>query len=92
METNYIIVDYCGNAHISIDRKIKKLLENVKPKGCPFYDYNMFDLLSDWIKMYSWQLQRNKKIALTDFIKWIRVDGKEIYKEPMISLFDLELV
>ena len=92
METNYIIVDYCGNAHISIDRKIKKLLVSVKPKGCPFYDYNMFDLLSDWIKMYSWQLQRNKKIALTDFIKWIRVDGKEIYKEPMISLFDLELV
>lgn len=92
METNYIIVDYCGNAHISIDRKIKNLLESVKPKGCPFYDYNMFDLLSDWIKMYSWQLQRNKKIALTDFIKWIRVDGKEIYKEPMISLFDLELV
>lgn len=54
METNYIIVDYCGDAHISIDRKIKKLLESVKPKGCPFYDYNMFDLLSDWIKMYSW--------------------------------------
>lgn len=92
METNYIIVDYCGNAHISIGRKIKKLLESVKPKDCPFYDYTMFDLLSDWIKMYSWQLQRNKKIALTDFIKWIRVDGKEIYKEPMISLFDLELV
>lgn len=92
METNYIIVDYCGNAHISIDRKIKKLLESVKPKGCPFYDYTMFDLLSDWIKMYSWQLQRNKKIALTDFIKWIRVDGKEIYKESMISLFELELV
>ena len=37
METNYIIVDYCGNAHISIGRKIKKLLESVKPKGCPFY-------------------------------------------------------
>lgn len=92
MKTNYIIVDYYGNGHISIDRKIKKLLEGAKPKGCPFYDYTMFDLLSDWIKMYSWQLQRNKKIALTDFIKWIRVDGKEIYKELMISLFELELV
>ena len=92
METNYIIVDYCGSARISIDRKTKKLLESVKLKGCPFYDYTMFDLLSDWIKMYSWQLQRNKKIALTDFIKWIRVDGKEIYKELMISLFELELV
>lgn len=92
METNYIIVDYCGNAHVSIDRRTKKLLEGVKPKGCPFYDYTMFNLLSDWIKMYSWQLQRNKKIPLTDFIRWIRTDGKEIYKESMISLFELELV
>ena len=92
MGTNYIIVDYYGNAHVSINIRTKKLLESVKPKGCPFYDYTMFNLLSDWIKMYSCQLQRNKKILLTDFIKWIRTDGKEIYKESMISLFELELI
>lgn len=92
METNYIIVDYCGNAYISIDKKIKELLKSVKPKGCPFYDYTMLNLLCDWIKMYSWQIERNKKVALTDFIKWIHTDGKEIYKGAMISLFELQFV
>jgi hypothetical protein len=92
METNYIIVDYSGTAHGKIDIKTKELLKSVKPKGCPFYDYSMWDLLSDWIKMYSWQLERNKKIALEDFIRWIRVDGKEVYKDVMINLLKLQLV
>lgn len=92
METNYIIIDYSDNVYGKVDIKTKKLLESVKPNGCPFYDYSMWDLLSDWIKMYSWQLERNKKIALTDFIRWIHIDGKEIYKNVMINLFELQLV
>lgn len=92
MEGNYIIVDFNGTTHVSILTKTKEFLEMVKPKGCPFYDYSMWDLLSDWIKMYSWQLERNKKIALTDFIRWIHIDGKEIYKNVMINLFELQLV
>lgn len=92
METNYIMVDYFDNVYGKVDIRTKKLLESVKPKGRPFYDYSMWDLLNDWIKMYSWQLERNKKIALTDFIRWIHIDGKEIYKDAMINLFELQLV
>lgn len=61
MEGNYIIVDFNGTTHVSILTKTKEFLERVKPKGCPFYDYSMFNLLDDWIHMYSWQMERNKK-------------------------------
>ena len=52
MEGNYIIVNFNGTTHVSILTKTKEFLESVKPKGCPFYDYSMFNLLSDWIQMY----------------------------------------
>lgn len=61
MEGNYIMVDFNGTTHVSILTKTKEFLEKVKPKGCPFYDYSMFNLLNDWIQMYSWQMERNKK-------------------------------
>lgn len=61
MEGNYIIVDFNGATHISILTKTKEFLEMAKPRGCPFYDYSMFNLLNDWIQMYSWQMERNKK-------------------------------
>lgn len=54
MEGNYIMVDFNGTTHVSLLTKTKEFLEKVKPKGCPFYDYSMFNLLNDWIQMYSW--------------------------------------
>lgn len=89
MEGNYIIVDFNGTAHVSILTKTKEFLERVKPKGCPFCDYSMFNLLSDWIQMYSWQMKKNKRIPLIDFVKEIRTDGKQIYKDSMINILEL---
>ena len=50
----------------------------------------MFTLLYDWIRMYSWQIERNKKISLTDFVREIKVDGKSIYKETLIHILEIE--
>ena len=92
MEGNYIMVDFNGTTHVSILTKTKELLEKVKPSGCPFYDYSMFNLLSDWIQMYSWQMERNKKIPLAEFVRKIRTDGKRIYKDSMINILKLEAI
>lgn len=88
MENNYIIVEYNGTAHMRILKKTKEFLEAFKPKGCPFYDYSMFDLLQDWIKAYSWQIERNKKMSLADFVRKIRTDGKYVYKGAMIRILE----
>ena len=87
---NYIIVDSRGASKISIQTKTMGFLKSVKPKGSPFYNYSMFDLLQDWVRMYSWQMERNKKIPLADFVRHIKTDGKFIYKEPMIYILELE--
>ena len=85
---NYIIVDFRGNTKVSITRNTMENLKSFKPKGCPFEDYSMLDLLKDWVNMYSWQIvNRNKQISLTDFIKSINGDGKVLlYGEAMINL------
>ena len=92
MESNYIMVDFNGTTHVLILTKTKELLEKVKPSGCPFYDYSMFNLLSDWIQMYSWQMERNKKIPFAEFVRKIRTDGKRIYKDSMINILKLEAI
>ena len=85
---NYIIVDFRGNTKVSITQKVMENLKTFKPKGCPFEDYSMLDLLKDWVNMYSWQIaNRNKQIPLAYFIKSINGDGKILlYGESMINL------
>lgn len=92
MEGNYVTVDFNGTTHVSILTKTKEFLEKVKPKGCPFYDYSMFNLLDDWIRMYSWQMKKNKKIPLAEFVREIRTDGKRIYKDTLINILELEII
>ena len=85
---NYLIISHNGKIHVSIDQKTMDNLKSYRPKGCPFTNYSMFDLLKDWINMYSWQIvQMNKQIALADFIKNINGDGKVLlYGQAMIDL------
>lgn len=90
MKSGYITVGLDEKIEVLLARKTKEFLKSVKPKGCPFNDYSMFDLLKDWVCMYSWQMERNKKIPLADFVRQIKTDGKFIYKEPMIYILELE--
>ena len=90
MENGYIIIGLDDHAKWCISNRAKDILERIKPKGCPFYNYSMFTLLHDWICMYSWQIERNKKISLADFVREIKVDGKSIYKETLIHILEIE--
>lgn len=90
MENGYIIIGLDDHARWCISNRAKDILERIKPKGCPFYNYSMFTLLHDWICMYSWQIERNKKISLADFVREIKVDGKSIYKETLIHILEIE--
>ena len=85
---NYLVIGHNGKIHVSIEQKTMDNLKSYRPNGCPFADYSMFDLLKDWINMYSWQIvQMNKQIALVDFIKNINGDGKVVlYGQTMIDL------
>ena len=85
---NYLVISRNGKIYISITQKAMENLKSFRPKGCPFTNYSMFDLLKDWINMYSWQIiQINKQIALADFIKNINGDGKVLlYGQTMIDL------
>lgn len=85
---NYIVVDFRGGTKVSITQKAMRKLKSFRPKGCPFENYSMLDLLKDWVNMYSWQIvQRNKQIPLADFIKSINGDGKVLlYGQTMIDL------
>ena len=90
MENGYIIVGQNEHVKWCISNGVKDILQRIKPNGCPFYNYSMFTLLHDWICMYSWQIERNKKISLADFVREIKVDGKLIYKETLIHILEIE--
>ncbi len=84
---NYVIIDYSGCIEWNIQPYIVNVLKQFKPRRCPFKDYTMFDLLIDWVRMYSWQLDRNHKYSLTEFVKKIHGDGKIIvYSTAMLEL------
>ena len=85
---NYLVIGHNGKIHVSIEQKAMENLKSYRPNGCPFENYSMFDLLKDWVNLYSWQIvQRNKQISLVDFIKNINGDGKVLlYGQTMIDL------
>lgn len=83
---NYIVIEMNGSVKCSINNNTMENLRAYKPKGCPFENYSMFDLLKDWIQMYWWQITE-RKISLLDFIKKIKGDGKvKLYRETMEML------
>lgn len=82
---NYIIIGIDGIVKCSISNNALENLKAYRPKGCPFENYSMLDLLKDWIQMYSWQLIG--KFSLVDFLMKIKGDGKvELYRETMKTL------
>ena len=82
---DYLLARSDGHVMVSVSTGTKEQLERVYPKGCPFQNYSMFDLLMSWIKMYSWQIRSSVPMSLIDFVKEIRVDGKSVYKEEIIK-------
>lgn len=87
---NYITIHRNEKIDVSITEEVVANLKAHKPKGCLFYNYSMWDLLKDWIAMYSWQMPMNTPIRIEEFVKAIDGDGKvSLYGEDMIYLLTL---
>lgn len=88
MKENYVVVTSGGTIRMTLTSSVKETLATYKPKGCPFGNYSMLNLLHDWLGMYSWQLPKNKPMSLVECIKRLDTDGKSIYTESMIRLIE----
>ena len=89
MKENYIVVTSGGTVRATLTSRVEEILTEFKPKGCPFGNYSMLNLLQDWLGMYAWQLPKNKPMSIVKCIERLDVDGKSIYKESMIRLIEV---
>lgn len=68
-EINTIKHDHLGDT-LRLSAKAKTALEKYTPKGCPFKDYTLCDLLFDWVKMYGWMI--SGEISVKKFVGMIK--------------------
>ena len=76
---------------ISISQSIKEKLCKRFPAGCPFEDYSLYNLLEDFIEMYSWIIKGKGKISLIEFIKILqkhKYDKAIIYGDAIINILN----
>lgn len=61
-----------GVTRISMSDNVIRDLRSYSPQGCPFMGYTLYDLLQDLINMYSWKIDREYTIPITEFIKQLQ--------------------
>ena len=66
---SYIKANYTGN-QLVLSRAAAEMLSAFEPKGCPFQNYTLLDLLKDLYGMYSWRIQQDTSIV--DFIEMLK--------------------
>lgn len=80
-----------GNITVNCNGKTANVLNTYTPKGCPFNDYTLFDLVKDFINAFSWKICKGQSMSLSDFIKLLQHDGIEkaiVYGDDIISLVE----
>lgn len=82
---SYIKVNYTGN-QLVISRAAAEMLNTFEPKGCPFQNYTLLDLLKDLYEMYSWRIQHD--ISVVDFIEMLKEfsNKAQAYGDEMILI------
>lgn len=55
---NKINIDFRGCGKLTLAKESVERLKSYAPKGCPFRDYTLLDLLLDELEMYSWKFPR----------------------------------
>lgn len=60
---------------VNLDKKVVSILDSMTPKGCPFLDYTMLDLLFDLINMYSWKVPYGE-MSITEYIRFLQNDSE----------------
>ena len=80
-----------GIFSVTISEQVAERLDSYKPKGCPFSDYTLLDLLKDFIQAYSWEIDRGYTMSLSDFIRLLQAENYAhavVYGEAMIWIIE----
>lgn len=82
---SHIKVSYTGN-QLVLSRAAAEMLNTFEPKGCPFQNYTLLDLLKDLYEMYSWRIQQDTNIV--NFIEMLKEfsDKAQAYGDEMILI------
>ena len=76
-----------GSFSVTISKQVAERLDSYKPKGCPYSDYTLLDLLKDFIQAYSWEIDRGHTMSLSDFIRLLQAENYAhavVYGEAMV--------
>lgn len=86
---NTITHDINGSVHTSICMETVEKLSQYTPKGYPFDNYTLWDLLRDFIQSYSWKIVRGTAMSVKKFIELLQYEGYShavAYGDDIISL------
>ena len=85
--TNYIKANYNGSQLILTERTAR-LLNQYEPKGCPFPNYTLLDLLKDLVNMYSWKISTDT--TATDFVEMLMKEEAHAaaYGQDIINILE----
>ena len=87
---NVIERNHSGCYSMKLNKQVTETLNSYKPKGCPFNEYTLLDLLQDWFKTYNWELS-DKITTIENFIKKLQNNGESkalIYGDDMITIIN----
>lgn len=87
---NCIMFNY-EKYRVNLSKDFVAILNRTSPKGCPFMDYTMLDLLFDWINMYGWKIPNNTTMSVTEYIKRLQTDGEAhavVYGGAIINILE----
>lgn len=59
---NYIKTNYTGDSLILM-KSVSEMLNSFTPKGCPYRNYTLLDLLKDMVRMYSWTITDDTSVV-----------------------------
>ena len=80
-----------GDLKVSLSKQTAERLNSYIPKGCPFADYTLLDLLRDFIQAYDWKITRGETMSLSDFIRFLQSENYAhaiVYGETMIRIIE----
>ena len=80
-----------GSLSVTISKQAAERLDSYKPKGCPYSDYTLLDLLKDFIQMYGWKITRGQTMSLGDFIRLLQAENYAhavVYGEDMMRIIE----
>lgn len=70
--TNYIDCGYSDRNVLHLSKQTEKNLRSYAPKGCPFKNYSLLDLLLD-LMYYTWKIRYT--ISVEKYIRLLQAEG-----------------